>query len=210
MPKVSQAHLAARRQQVIDAAVACFAREGFHLTTMQDIVRESGLSPGAIYSYFKSKEEIIEAIADERHARERALIATASAQPNAGAVLRALAQGFFGTLQDAEGRTQRRINMQIWAEALINPQLHTMVREGIDEPRLKLAGLIAEAQERGELPPHLVPDALARVMIALFQGFVLQQAWDEQADVASYVAVIEAMLDALLKQSTPRPPAPIL
>ena len=199
MPKVSQAHVAARRQQILEAAMACFAREGFHGTTMQDIVRQSGLSPGAIYSYFKSKEEIIAAIADERHARERGMIQAARTQSSAEATLRALARAFFGTLGDAEGRTQRRLNVQIWAEALCNPPLHRTVRTGIDESRALLAALIVEAQGRGELPRHLAPDALARVMIALFQGFVLQQAWDDQADVGSYMEVIDTLLHGLTR-----------
>src|SRR2546422_9313531 len=70
MPKVSEAHLDARRKQIVDAAVACFARNGFHRATMQDICREAELSPGAVYRYFSSKDELVEAIADERHARE--------------------------------------------------------------------------------------------------------------------------------------------
>ena len=61
MPKVTEAHLESRRQQVLDAAFACFARNGFHQTTMQDICREAQLSPGAVYRYFASKEEIIAA-----------------------------------------------------------------------------------------------------------------------------------------------------
>ena len=199
MPKVSQAHLAARRQQILAAAMECFSREGFHWTTMQDIVRQAGLSPGAIYSYFKSKEEIIAAIADERHTRERAMIQAARNQTSAEATLRALVYAFFGMLGDAEERTQRRLNIQIWAEALRNPQLHRIVRAGIDEPRAMLAELIVAAQRRGELPPHLAPDALARVMIALFQGFVLQRAWDDQADVASYMEVIETLLHGMTR-----------
>ena len=59
MPKVTQAHLEARRQQILDAAFGCFARQGFHQTTMQDICREAELSPGAVYRYFDSKEAII-------------------------------------------------------------------------------------------------------------------------------------------------------
>jgi AcrR family transcriptional regulator len=202
MPKVSQAHLAARRQQILAAAMECFSREGFHGTTMQDIVRQSGLSPGAIYSYFKSKEEIIAAIADERHACERAMIHAARHQSSAEAALRALARAFFATLGDAKERTQRRLNVQIWAEALCNPQLYRTVRAGIDEPRAMLAELIVEAQRRGELPPHLAPDALARAMIALFQGFVLQQAWDDRADVASYMEVIETLLHGMTRWGT--------
>ena len=48
MPKVTEAHLEARRQQVLDPAFACFARQGFHQTTMDDICREAGLSAGAL------------------------------------------------------------------------------------------------------------------------------------------------------------------
>src|ERR687892_1283375 len=65
MPKVTEEHLAARRRQILDAALVCFSRRGFHQTSMQAIFEESGLSPGAVYRYFKSKEEIVEAIATE-------------------------------------------------------------------------------------------------------------------------------------------------
>ena len=57
MPRVSDEHLAARRQQILDAARACFLRNGFHATSMQDVIGEAGLSVGAVYRYFKSKNE---------------------------------------------------------------------------------------------------------------------------------------------------------
>src|SRR3569833_792948 len=63
MPRVSDDHLERRRQQILDAARRCFLRKGFHLTSMQDVFAESGLSAGAVYRYFKSKNEIITAIA---------------------------------------------------------------------------------------------------------------------------------------------------
>ena len=198
MPKVSQEHRDARRQQVIEAAVVCFARQGFHRATMQDIVKQSGLSAGAIYNYFESKEEIIEALAKERHARERALIVEARQQESLAAMVRSLVQGFFKTFAIAKERMHRSIGVQVWAEALFSPQLHRMVREGVDEPRRLLVELISVAQKRGEIPVNLVPEAVARVMIALFQGFVLQQAWDEEVDVGSYIEVIEVFLSSLL------------
>ena len=71
MPKVSQAHLDARRAQILEAALTCFARNGFHRTTMQEIVKQSRLSPGAIYNYFASKEQIIEANSSARHSGSR-------------------------------------------------------------------------------------------------------------------------------------------
>jgi len=55
MPKVSDAHLAARRDQILAATARCFGRDGFHRTSMQDIVRESGISAGLVYRYFAGK-----------------------------------------------------------------------------------------------------------------------------------------------------------
>src|ERR1700712_939135 len=65
MPKVSQAHLDARRQQIVDAARVRFASHGFARTSIADIVAESGLSNGAIYRYFASKDEIVIAVCEQ-------------------------------------------------------------------------------------------------------------------------------------------------
>src|SRR3984885_10520630 len=65
MPKVSQAHLDARRQQIVDAARARFASHGFAGTSVADIVEESGLSNGAIYRYFASKNDIVVAVCEQ-------------------------------------------------------------------------------------------------------------------------------------------------
>ena len=59
MPRVSDEYMARRREEILAAAKACFAREGFHATSMRDIYRECGLSPGAVYNHFASKEEIV-------------------------------------------------------------------------------------------------------------------------------------------------------
>jgi AcrR family transcriptional regulator len=201
MPKVPKAHLEARRRQIIEAAIECFSREGFHRATMQDIVREAGLSPGAIYRYFSSKEEIIEAIADERHARERALISAARDEEDIEQGLHQLAKTFFGSLADPDERSRRRLGIQIWAEALRNPRMLRIVRRGVDEPRAMFAGLVREAQERGEFPSDLDADAVARLVLALFFGFVLQQAWDPRAKLDPYIDVIEAGLNGFVLQA---------
>lgn len=64
MPRISEARRAERRQQILHAARLCFQRDGLHLTTMDDIIRASGLSAGAVYGYFKSKDELILASVD--------------------------------------------------------------------------------------------------------------------------------------------------
>src|SRR5260370_17005717 len=65
MPRVPQSHRDARRRQILDGALRCFTRKGFHTSSMQDVLQEIGLSAGAVYRYFTGKEEIIQAIADE-------------------------------------------------------------------------------------------------------------------------------------------------
>ncbi len=201
MPKVDQAHLDARRTQILEAASQCFSRDGLHGTTIQNIIRQSGLSAGAIYSYFASKDEIIEAINAERHARERESITAACRGADLRNTLEQLSQYFFGSLRQADERERRRVGIQLWAEALRNQRILAIVREGVDEPRKLLAGLIENAQRRGNLRPDLSADAVARVLIALYHGFILQQAWDEQAELEAFLAVVDAALGPLFRES---------
>src|SRR5205807_6460267 len=69
---MSQTHLDAaldRRSQILDAALVCFAKHGFHQASMHDISAEAGISVGLIYRYFENKEAVISAMAD-RHKQE--------------------------------------------------------------------------------------------------------------------------------------------
>ena len=197
MPKVTEAHRAARRRQVMDAATACFARQGFHRTTMRDILSEAQLSPGAVYRYFASKAAIIEAIAAERHAWERDLIRRARVQPDTAETLKQLARDFLGELAKPEERNRRRVGVQLWAEALRDPRVLRLVRHGIDEPLRLLAQVIRESQARGDVPVDLDAGAAARLMVALFHGFILQQSWDPRVDVTPYLALVEHVIDGL-------------
>jgi len=203
MPKVSEEHLDARRRQIVDAAIVCFVRNGFHRATMQDICREAGLSAGAVYRYFSSKDELIEAIADERHAREAGFMGQALEVGGAEG-LRALGRASFSSLADADERRRRQLGVQVWAEAVLNPAIRKLIMDGIDRGRTVTAQLVRDAQERGELAPGLDPDSVARVLLAMFQGFILQQAWDERVDVAAYLETAEAFLDALVTERVTR------
>jgi AcrR family transcriptional regulator len=202
MPKVSQSHLEARRQQILDAAVGCFSRHGFHPTTMQDLIRESGLSAGAIYTYFASKEELIEAIAERRHARELALIEKAGSDGEITNTVERLIQSFFRLLIDNKEKRERRLAVQLWGEALRNPRVLRTVRKGVDEPRKMLIRLLQQARDHGDLLPQCDPEAMARTMIALFQGLVLQLAWDPSLEVEPLLEIVRKMLNASIKTSS--------
>ena len=200
MPKVSEEHLEARRRQIVDAAIVCFARDGFHQATMQDICREARLSPGAVYRYFSSKDELIQAIADERHTREAEFMSRAHEVGGGIEGLRAFGRVSFNSLDDPDERRRRRLGVQVWAEAVRNPAIRKIIMRGIDRSREVMALLIRDAQEREELPRELDPDSLARAMLALFQGFILQQAWDERVDVDAFLETVETLVDALTER----------
>lgn len=194
MPKVTDAHLEARRQQILEAASACFARKGFHHSTMQDICAEAGLSPGAVYRYFSSKEEIIQAMAEESRRRSTALIEAVQEKEDTRAVIEELSQAFFGWLEEGGCEHDVRLTVELWAEALRNPQVMELLRHTLDSHREPFTGLIRKAQRRGEINPRLDPAAAARVMISFYEGLLLQMAVDPKADVGKYVAVVKAMM----------------
>jgi len=203
MPRVAESYLQSRRRQIMDAAITCFAREGFHRATMQDIVGETGLSAGAIYRYFRSKEDIVAAIAAEHHAAEAAAFAEVSTGDDVGAALRHLARVSLGRLADPAEQQWRRITVQIWGEALRNDRVMDIVRGGIEEPVAILAALIRRGQRDGSLPPELDAEGAARVCASIFQGLVLQQAWDPELDVDAYIRAVLVLIGALARPAGP-------
>jgi TetR/AcrR family transcriptional regulator, transcriptional repressor of aconitase len=194
VPRVDDGYLAARRRQIMDAAIACFARDGFHRTTMQDIVAETGLSAGAIYRYFPAKEDIVAAIAAEHHAREAAVLDGATEATDAGDLLRDLARVSLGRLADPAEQRWRRVTIQLWGEALRDERVMRIVRSGLDEPIEIIAGLLRRGQQDGSVPAGIDPDSAARVCAAIFQGLVLQQAWDPRLDIDGYIDAVIALI----------------
>ena len=66
MPRLTDATKAARRAQIIEAAVSCFLEKGYTNTSMSDIIKASELSSGSIYSHFSGKEDILISAINER------------------------------------------------------------------------------------------------------------------------------------------------
>jgi TetR/AcrR family transcriptional regulator, transcriptional repressor of aconitase len=195
VPRLTAARADAQRGRILDAALTCFAREGFHAATMQDIVAESGLSPGAIYGYFKGKTEIVTAIASERHAMERRRMEHALTASDLDTSLVRLVEGFVLELRDPQERRWRRLAVQLWAESLSNARVKREALAGVAQGVYALSVMIRKAQAEGRWPAHLNPESAARVMIAILQGISLQLAWDERVDIASFASALRIMID---------------
>ncbi|MBI2867926.1 MAG: TetR/AcrR family transcriptional regulator [Chloroflexi bacterium] len=196
MPKVTEAHMDARRRQILDAATACFARQGFHLTRMQDICKEARLSPGAVYRYFRSKEEIIHVMGHESEQRGMALIESLKERGDTRQALEQLATFFFRQVEKPDKLMQAcmRLDIELWAEALRSPSLKEHILQAFDSHLKPFAELMRQAQRRGEVAASLDPDAIARVMVSFYVGVVLQKMLEGDVNVPAYGDVVKAMM----------------
>jgi len=194
MPRLRRDTAQRRRSAILDAAVDCFAERGFHETTIADICTRAGVSTGALYVWFDSKEAIVEAVAGQRHERERSLLEqTFGAGTREG--LRAALAGYLEWLGDPAERQRRRVSVQIWSEALTNPRLHALVLRGVAQRNILLER-VQRAQAEGTLPA-VQPDGLLRVFLALIQGVILQQAWEPDLELEPYREAIQRLIDEL-------------
>ena len=193
MPRVSEAHLAARRQQIIDAARACFLRNGFHNTSMQDVIAEAGLSVGAVYRYFPSKYDLVTALATQVIDQVTgAFDHLAAVQPPLP-----MAEIIQGAVEIAAKHTgpdgALRLAVQVWAEAMHDPQLAEFVGGVYSGVRARLITLAARAVEAGELPAGTEPEDVASVIFALLPGFTLQRILIGVPEPASFQAGLQAL-----------------
>jgi TetR/AcrR family transcriptional regulator, transcriptional repressor of aconitase len=201
MPRVSQEHLDARRRQILDAARRCFVKNGFHATSMQDVLAEADLSAGAVYRYFGGKEDIIAAIAGEALAELAASVADVldtdplpSLEEVVGRIL-----GTVGRM-DA-GQELANLAVQVWAEALRSPALAERVAETFQALRRVLADLAAVYAERGLMPPDVTPMSVAKVLMAIGPGFAMQRALLGDVDEEIFADGLRALLAPQFRRS---------
>jgi AcrR family transcriptional regulator len=194
MPRVSDEHRERRREQILGAARRCFVRQGFHQTSMADIFTEAGLSAGAVYGYFKGKDELIAAIADEAVGGIIRLIepiATSVPPPPIDEFVR---QGLRATNEFAFGEDGfARLAPQVWAEAARDPRLAAVLNERYNVIHGLLAGLVAAEQQVGRIAPDANPDDVAKVLVSTIMGYILQRVLIANVDPDSYAAGLAAL-----------------
>ncbi|WP_227982556.1 TetR/AcrR family transcriptional regulator [Nocardia spumae] len=176
MPRLTEARRAARRDQLIAAAVRCVAREGFHKTTMAAVIAESGMSAGAVYGYFKSKNDIIRAIADSvlgRMTANLARLTDAETPVSPIDALESVLEQIRELARDGDGDIPR-VAVQAWAEAGRDEAVAEIVRERIGQVRAAWRELLVRARSAAILPPDADVDAIAQVMLGATMGFIQQ------------------------------------
>jgi AcrR family transcriptional regulator len=194
VPKVSPAHMQARRQQILAAAMACFTRNGVHPTSVQDICREAGISIGGLYRHFPSKWEIIEALFAQGDASNHELLDALQADDRPPEELEQTLQGAFRRFAEPGGSEVIRFSLAMHAEAARDERIAKLLAGQRAHVSEAFAAGVAEAQGRGALPAELDPVAAATVLLALFEGLKPQMVLEPDLDVARFAAAVRALL----------------
>jgi AcrR family transcriptional regulator len=176
VPKISQAHEQQRRAQILAAAMACFARQGYRAASMADVVRESGLSVGAIYSYFPSKEDLFLALCDDRNDQTLAYLNDLFRRPGPMADKTRIAVDYFFNLLSEDLVWLARVNVEFMSEAAKSERLKERQRRRCQSVRQFITWLLIEAQRQGEIRADVDVEAAAELMLMLNEGILLLSA----------------------------------
>ncbi len=206
MPRVTAAHEQAVHKRIVDAAISVFGEMGFQRATIQDVVRASGLSVGAVYSHFRSKEELFvvacQCEMEEQKAELRLRMAELSPLSDR---LRSAVD--FAVASAMEDNNERSFRAHSWTHADGSPELRQILRDRHTEMVAFSRLVLHEALVRGELPAWIDADRIGSAFVTLMDGFVVRAI--EGADLSTDDARREAysLLELLLAAPREAPEA---
>lgn len=193
---MSQAVQHSPRQRIIDAAVACFARAGFHGASMHQICVEAGMSPGALYRYFPSKVAIIAAIAEAERAHHAAFFERMAETDDP---VEALASIGIDKLEEILTSPNAALSAETMAEAIRNPDVRDMFDRNIREARAAVVAALQRGQARGVVDPALDVETASQLIMAMGDGLTVHQALDPTLTAARFRPVLQLLLRRFLR-----------
>ncbi len=160
-----------RREQILEAAMISFAKRGFHQTSMHDISAEAGISVGLIYRYFKSKEEVIAALAAEHKGHIAELLKRAGEAPT---LLEAMEILFTSHCGEQSPQIISAFVVDLFAEASRNPRVAKILRNVAKTKSDGVADLISRSPEGRKLAPWLDAHQIAEMIFAVNDGTMMR------------------------------------
>jgi len=171
-----------RRGQILDAAVVCFAKRGFHQASMHDISTEAGISVGLIYRYFENKDAVISAMADRHKQEIHEVLERAQQAPT---LLESLEILFTAHCCENEPRVVSAFVVDLYAEASRNPHVADLVRDVLQTAMDGVTDLIARSPEAEGTAHGLKPYELAELIFAVSRGMLMRDVLQPQAMTAA-------------------------
>ena len=181
----------ARTASLLDAALRVFARRGYRAARLDDVADEAGVTKGAIYHYFDTKEELLLSVIE--HYQSLAFGRAEEALANRGlSAAERIEQVIKQVFQPTEERKRQLLALLIRGIAHEVPRVHDRwLRDGPARLWTLVAGLIEEGKRSGEFRRGADSDVAARVFIS---GLVLQRLWNEDAESVPEIAIDQKRL----------------
>jgi AcrR family transcriptional regulator len=205
MPRVTPAHEQAVRNRIVESALRVFAEKGFHGATIADVVRDSGLSVGAIYTYYRGKDELFLATCDLTSGQGLGELGTRLVRGRTVAEKLAIATGFFlDAMAGVPGEPDMAsILVAQWSRAEVEPAIRASLTRRRDQITTAGELLLREAMATGELPSWIDAAALSAAYVSFLDGLLLwrlEQGAGYRRDQAERRAL--ALLRPLLASAT--------
>lgn len=200
MPKLKPDIQRARREHILDAAEQCFARTGFHRTTMHDICKEAAVSPGALYVYFDSKEALIAGSAERDRADFAERLATLAQTSDFLGALKEIGEHYFVH----EPAYKRRMCIEIGLESTRNERVGAIVCEVDDFVAKGFERLFQRMKDEGRIAPDLDIPMLTQTFLVIADGLFWRRAVDPAFDGSKLVPAVLQVIGLLLN-SQPAP-----
>jgi AcrR family transcriptional regulator len=196
MPKISPERREERRERILQAARLCLQEHGLEAVSMEMIIARSGLSTGAVYGYFKGKEEIINATVTAGTAELGRQLAPLLRNPEPPPLPEFVAQLLhaitdFG--QHMPGVDLLLVSLHGWSHSQSDPELQAPTRAAYRRLRQRFAEMARRWQEAGTLDPGADPDGIAELLMSICLGFVAQRALAGSADAQAHAAALELL-----------------
>jgi TetR/AcrR family transcriptional regulator, repressor for uid operon len=199
MPKLSQEQQLLRRERILAAAQECFSRSGFHRTTMQDVCRAAGISAGALYLYFDSKESLIAGIVESEQAR---VINQFASLHGAANVLAGITEVMRNCLA-AQSADKAVLFLEIVAESGRNPNVRMALRRVDEAIHGSLRDVLLRATQDGRIVPRVEIDRLVDMMAATVDGLFVRRVIDPSFDPSTVISTLLQTFRSLLVTPLP-------
>ncbi|MCB1483631.1 MAG: TetR/AcrR family transcriptional regulator [Hyphomicrobiaceae bacterium] len=195
MPKLKPETEHARRQNILDAAQRCFARRGFHGTSMQDICKEAMVSPGALYVYFDSKEALIAGLCERDRAELTERLEGLSQAPDFLAALSAIGESYFVD----DPADNRRVAVEMGLESTRNARVADIFLGADRFCGDAFESMFQRLKDEGRINPTLDIPTLTKVFLVIGDGLFWRRAVVPDYDVREVLPVLTAMIGALVR-----------
>ncbi len=193
----------AQIQRILEASKKCFVRSGFRGASMHEICGEAGMSPGALYRYFPSKESIIEAISESHRREELAILSKMGEGPT---VIDGFMNAIMAHLRHVHATGMGPLFTEIKAESLRNETVRSCCQKSEGQFIVAFADFIETATAQGLINPIAPNKTLIPVMMAVGEGIIFSDLAEQGVSIDDLEPMLRHLTESFLRPVGPNSP----